>query len=84
MFGGAFLNDPIWGPSLVPNDPNGSFPAFPATYPFGAGPNGAVSISHNLRGNFCFVDGHSKSMIPTSTNPDPNNQPQNDMWNAAR
>jgi prepilin-type N-terminal cleavage/methylation domain-containing protein/prepilin-type processing-associated H-X9-DG protein len=61
--------------------PAGSFPN---------GPNGAVSTHHsgNTQSNFCFVDGHVKSMSPPLTNPTayqnsayPN---ANDMWDATR
>jgi prepilin-type processing-associated H-X9-DG protein len=84
------MESPCGGPTLIPNDPtnvNGSGPQFgnyAATFQFGAGPNGAVSASHNNMANFCFTDGHSKAMIPTNTNPNPNTQPQNNMWNATR
>jgi len=85
IISGAWMNgNPGMGPSLIPHDPGGTFPTYPATFTFGSGPNGSVSASHNNMGNFAFTDGHSKAMIPTATNPDPNNQPQNNMWNATR
>jgi prepilin-type processing-associated H-X9-DG protein len=60
--------------------PNGTLPA--GAYP--NGPNGAVSASHHQLANFLFVDGHVKMMHPTATDPDPVNQPQNNMWDAKR
>ena len=48
------------------------------------GPNGGVTPVHQKRANFAFVDGHVKSMEPKSTNPDPNNRPQDNMWDATR
>lgn len=62
------------------NIPNGTRAAAP--YP--NGPNGAVSAKHNGMANFIFCDGHSKAMKPASTNPDPTNQPQNNLWDARR
>ena len=58
----------------------------PASNPFPQGPNGAVSAHHssNTRANFAFVDGHVKSMVPSATDPDPVNQPQNNMWDGSR
>ncbi len=48
------------------------------------GPNGAVMAVHLERANFLFADGHVKSLIPSQTNPDPNNRPQDNMWDATR
>jgi prepilin-type N-terminal cleavage/methylation domain-containing protein/prepilin-type processing-associated H-X9-DG protein len=65
-------------PYLIPDgtrDPKNAYPY---------GPNGAVSATHNLLANFLFCDGHSKAMRPAATNPDPVNQPQNDLWNCIR
>jgi len=86
-------NNSIWGPGPLflnwnisdgtysPGEiPNGSLPA--ANYP--NGPNGAVSAHHTNMANFLFVDGHVKAMNPAATNPNPNTQPQNNMWNARR
>jgi prepilin-type processing-associated H-X9-DG protein len=55
-----------------------------ATTDYGKGPNGAVSVAGNGQANFTFVDGHSKSMKPSQTNPDGYNQPQNNMWDSTR
>ncbi len=48
------------------------------------GPNGGVMAVHSARANFVFVDGHVKSLDPKTTNPDPTNRPQDNMWNAER
>lgn len=58
----------------------------PASNRFPQGPNGAVSAHHsnNTRANFAFADGHVKSMVPSATDPDPVNQPQNNMWDGYR
>ncbi len=56
-------------------DPNAKYPD---------GRNGGVSAHHNDRANFAFVDGHVKSMVPYATNPDPNNHPENNMWDGTR
>ena len=53
-----------------------------ADYPYG--PNGSVTASHSTFANFLFVDGHAKAMKPATTNPDPVNQPQNNLWDATR
>lgn len=51
-------------------------------YPNGA--NGSVGVSGNGKTNFAFADGHTKSMTPTATNPDPVNLPAQNMWDATR
>ena len=61
--------------------PNGKI-ATTVAYPFG--PNGGVSIANANRSNFALTDGHAKSMVPAQTDPDPNNQPANNMWSARR
>jgi prepilin-type N-terminal cleavage/methylation domain-containing protein/prepilin-type processing-associated H-X9-DG protein len=66
---------------LAPNEmPNGTLP--PAPWPHG--PNGSVSTHSDGMANFSFCDGHVKAMFPYKTNPDPINQPQNNMWDATR
>jgi len=64
-------------PYLIPNGTRAT-----AKYP--NGPNGAVSAHHSDLANFLFCDGHAKSMKPASTNPDPTNRPQDNMWNVTR
>ena len=61
--------------------PNGTLPA---SNPFPTGPNGAVTANHSLMANVAFCDGHVKPMRPSNTNPDPNNHPELNMWNATR
>jgi len=51
-------------------------------YPYNA--NGSVSVSHQNMANFLFCDGHVKVMHPYYTDPDPVNQPGNNMWNVTR
>ncbi|MGV3617283.1 MAG: prepilin-type N-terminal cleavage/methylation domain-containing protein [Fimbriimonas sp.] len=45
---------------------------------------GAVAAVYADNGIFAFADGHAKAMNPVKTNPDPLNQPQNNMWSAYR
>jgi len=61
--------------------PNGQR-AIDNTSPHGG--NGAVSQISLNRANFGFTDGHAKSMIITATDPNPDTQPQLDMWDALR
>ena len=82
LFMGATINSygqTVWGDHSIPND-HGTTPG--AAYP--GGENGAVSTKHNGRANFLFCDGHVKTMIPTYTNPDPANHPEQNMWDATR
>jgi prepilin-type N-terminal cleavage/methylation domain-containing protein len=59
-----------------------------AVYPYGN--RGGVSLPTDgpdmMQGtsNFSFSDGHAKAMTPVATNPDPTNQPQNNMWYSGR
>jgi len=48
------------------------------------GPNGAVTAVFMNQASFGFSDGHAKSMVPASTNPDPVNKPQSNQWDATR
>ncbi len=52
--------------------------------PMPLGINGGVSAHHSGMSNFVFADGHSKSMKPEATNPDPVNRPDANMWDARR
>jgi len=47
--------------------------------------NGGVNSVNDLtsKTNFTWIDGHSKSMIPTATNPDDNDQTKN-LWDTSR
>jgi prepilin-type N-terminal cleavage/methylation domain-containing protein/prepilin-type processing-associated H-X9-DG protein len=69
---------PTGFPSQIPNG------TVSPTIPFPFGPNGAVTARHSGMTNFLFCDGHVKAMKPIATNPDPVNQPQNNMWNGTR
>lgn len=81
LIGGPNIDNIGWGDQLEPDgNPQDRNPNAP--YP--NGPNGAVSATHNQMSNFTFCDGHTKAMRPTATNPDPINQPQNNMWNGTR
>jgi prepilin-type N-terminal cleavage/methylation domain-containing protein/prepilin-type processing-associated H-X9-DG protein len=46
--------------------------------------NGAINTGFSGQAPMVFCDGHAKSLVPVSTNPDPTNQPQNNMWNCLR
>lgn len=46
--------------------------------------NGGVNADWAGQANFVMVDGHARSMNPLRTNPDRENQPANNMWNAIR
>jgi prepilin-type processing-associated H-X9-DG protein len=77
--------DKFGGCQYIPNQqgtvgPHGA----PGTYCDEA--NGAVSYKHSGHtiANFAFSDGHVKAMRPSATNPDPINQPQNNLWDALR
>lgn len=45
---------------------------------------GSMSITPSLKSNIVFSDGHAKLMTPSQTDPDPVNQPLNNMWDADR
>jgi prepilin-type N-terminal cleavage/methylation domain-containing protein/prepilin-type processing-associated H-X9-DG protein len=89
-YGSVFTNVNWWdstAPGEIPhcwtgsvNCPDSNTDA--ANWPMG--PDGAVSLTHNLQSNFLLADGHAKAMRPTATNPDPIGQPQNNMWVASR
>ena len=69
-----------WGqdPSVCKNGPE----AVPVSCDNGE--NGSVSAHHQGRANFAFCDGHVQAMFPSQTDPDPINQPDNNMWNGRR
>jgi prepilin-type processing-associated H-X9-DG protein len=67
-----------WGDHAIPDGTR----AATAAYPLGR--SGAVTPHGSGVANFAFVDGHVKAMKPEQTNPDPINQPQNNMWNGLR
>lgn len=81
---GAFVSGVNWwdtsgSPSLLPD---GRRAPRPKTDP--TGPNGCIIPMHAEKANFLFSDGHVKAMIPSQTNPDPVNRPQDNMWDATR
>jgi prepilin-type N-terminal cleavage/methylation domain-containing protein/prepilin-type processing-associated H-X9-DG protein len=78
VFGGPDVENIGWGDQLIPNSTVNQALAYPK------GPNGAVSATHSLNADFVFCDGHVKAMRPTATDPDPVNQPQNNMWDGTR
>jgi len=75
-----------WGPMAIPNgqatywqsQPNGT----KLMYEYGV--NGAVSATYSGQSTFSFTDGHAKSMIPSTTDPDPVNQPSLNLWDGLR
>jgi len=82
------------GAGLIPNGhafPNNTTPYY-ATLGKGGGTwlvnadsnQGAISTNFTGQAPMVFCDGHAKSMVPSSTDPDATNQPQNNMWNAYR
>ncbi len=80
-YGNCFAGVNWWdwaAPSEIPNGTNDPKAAFPN------GPNGAVSAHHTDTANFLMADGHVKSLRPSTTNPDPKNRPQDNMWDATR
>lgn len=52
------------------------------SYPYAA--DGSVSVTSANKANFSFSDGHSKSMKPSTTNPNPATKPESNMWDADR
>jgi prepilin-type processing-associated H-X9-DG protein len=86
---GAMVTGVNWwdtsgAPSLIPD---GSRAVKPAGDP--TGPNGSILPAHQDQANFCFADGHVKSMQPKATNPQlsTDTQAQKDsknMWDAYR
>ncbi len=67
-----------WMASRIPSGTGSKTAAYPG------GVAGGVSTKHSGMANFVFTDGHAKSMKPEATNPDPDNRPQDNMWNSRR
>lgn len=89
--GGLILDRPWWGfaPACLPNSSSSGCYTHKAPTPETGrfdpdGLNGGVMAIHSGMANFAFCDGHVKAMKPKATNPDPVNQPQNNMWDALR
>jgi len=86
VLGGSDVDGIGWGPELIPNGAstlyktkgNGS----PTQFEYGI--NGAVSANYSGQSVFVFTDGHAKSMIPASTNPNPSTLPQSNLWDGLR
>jgi prepilin-type N-terminal cleavage/methylation domain-containing protein/prepilin-type processing-associated H-X9-DG protein len=81
--------DGYTGPDEIPNGALAGTPACqPGTDKWAPNDNlcqnGSVAPLHSQHANFVMADGHSKSMAPSATNPDPAGQPQNNMWDAIR
>ncbi|HTQ11913.1 MAG TPA: hypothetical protein VMI31_17765, partial [Fimbriimonadaceae bacterium] len=77
VIGGSHVDGIGWGPQ---NAPDGTRPA--AAYEYG--PNGAVSAKYMNLACFVFCDGHAAAKNPASTDPDPVNKPDLNMWDAKR
>jgi len=86
IIGGPDIDGIGWGPQLIPNARTTDYITKGNGNPlqFEYGINGAVSASYNGQSTFSFIDGHAKSMIPSATDPDPANQPQNNLWDGLR
>lgn len=81
-----FENLGFWDWYTGPDEiPNGTKPKTNSGFKYDPfGPNGAVPALHSERANFVLADGHSKSMIPSQTDPDPVKRPHDNMWDAIR
>lgn len=66
----SLIPDARRAPLANPNDPTG--------------PHGSILPHHQGKANFCFADGHAKSLTPSATNPNPTTLPQDNMWDAVR
>jgi len=75
-----------WGPQALPNAKSTYYKTIGngqmLQYEYGV--NGAVSAPYAGQSTFVFIDGHAKSLVPSTTNPDPVNQPQNNQWDGLR
>lgn len=85
----CFLSGQNWwdvvnGTPLAPGEiPDGTRAVRPNIFD-PQGPNGGVMAIHSKKANFVFTDGHVKSLDPASTNPDPVNKPNQNLWDATR
>ena len=92
---GAFMSGQNWwdysGPGLLPNGARDGQPYQAPDYTTGAAyvvnkdnRLGAISAPYGGMAIFAFADGHAKAMNPVATNPDPNTNPEKNLWNAYR
>ncbi|MDR3689642.1 MAG: prepilin-type N-terminal cleavage/methylation domain-containing protein [Fimbriimonas sp.] len=86
LLSGMVTDTSGWGPTQIPNGQSTNYVGKGDGNPlqFEYGKNGAVSASYSGQSVFAFVDGHAKAMIPFTTNPDPVNLPQSNMWDGLR
>lgn len=86
VIGGNDVDDAGWGPEQIPNGKQTLYLTVGNKDPlqFEYGINGAVSAPYAGNSVFVFTDGHAKAMIPSSTNPDPVNLPQSNLWDGKR
>lgn len=70
--------DGAWPPQRIPDGTIASTVAYPN------GQSGAVSGKYNGVGTFSFIDGHAKALKPATTNPDPINKPDKNLWDGKR
>ncbi len=82
--GGWFSNNEFGLPSIIPNGTLPRTTAGGATIPWPQGPDGAVSAKFNGQSCFSYTDGHAKSAIPASTDPDPVNNASANQWDGLR
>jgi len=75
-----------WGPEAIPNGQSTYYKTTGNGNPlqFEYGVNGAVSATYAGLATFVFIDGHAKALVPSSTDPDPVRQPQNNQWDGLR
>jgi len=86
VLGGSHIDNIGWGPELIPDATTTAYQSVSNGYRtmFEYGVNGAVSASYAGQATFVFCDGHAKCLVPSSTDPDPVNQPQNNQWDGLR
>jgi len=67
-------SDPFWGSIFIPVGTRATTEVYPK------GRRGSVSTKFMNQAVFVYVDGHAGARKPESTNPDPNNQPDKNLW----
>jgi len=78
VIGGDHTDGIGWGPQKAPDGTRSTALAYPE------GPNGAVSAKYANLAVFVFCDGHAAAKNPVSTDPDPVNKPDLNMWDSKR